>query len=182
MRGFTEEDIELQLAKTGLPSSPPPLKPKRKNGKTDPVPATLRMKNMRERKVNSNEIFMTEVDKMTNEVAKEVIEELTKETAADLDEEAREVIGQEEHLCLEENEETSWAKARPYGNMAQRTFYNHKDEVMEILSTYSLRAQMELTMLLAAGFSLPTLACPLLLSKLRLTVTTNYLADFLSST
>ena len=188
-------------AKAGLPSSPPPLKPKRK-----PIPADLRMKNLRERQVKSKELLMSEVDELIEEVAKEateevlmskvdplvdeLIEEVAKEatkevameTTAKMDAEAREVFAQEDWPGLEEAEETSWTKAKPYGSMAKTTFNDYKTEIKEILSSYSLREQMELTMLLAAGFSLPSLACPLLLSKLRLTVTTDYLADFLRST
>ena len=195
-------------AKSGLPSSLPPLKPKRKYRETEPVPPSERMKNLRKRQVRSKELLVSEVDPMVDEliaevakeateevlmskvdplvdelieeVAKEATEEVAKELDAKMDAEAREVFGQEEHL--DEDEETSWSKASPYGNMPVRTFYNHKDEVKEILSSYSLREQMELTMLLATGFSLPSLACPLVLSKLRLTVTTDYLADFLRST
>ena len=167
-------------AKSGLPSSPPPLKPKRKFREGEPIPAVERMRNLRERKVKSQEMFMLEVDEFIEEVAKEVIEELTEETAVMMEDEAREVIGQEEHL--EEEEETSWAKASPCGSMAKSTFTNHKAELKGILSNYTLREQMELTMLLAAGFSLPSLVCPLRLTKLRFTVTTRALAGFLSST
>ena len=103
-------------AKSGLPSSPPPLKPKGKFREGGPIPAAVRMKNLRERKVKSQEMFELEVDKIIEDVAKEVIEELTEEMEA----EAREVIGQEEHL--EEEEETSWAKASPCGSMAKSTF------------------------------------------------------------
>ena len=118
----------------------------------------------------------------TEEVAKEATEEVAKEISAKMDAEATEVFGQEAWPGPEEAEETSWAKAKPYGSMAKTTFHDYRTEIKNILSSYSLREQMELTMLLAAGFSLPSLACPLVISKLRLTVTTDYLADFLRST
>ena len=123
---------------------------------------------------------MSEVDKLIEEVAKDAVKEVAEETNAKLEDEAREVFDQPEHL--EEDEETSWTKARPYGNMVKSTFRKFKVEIKDILSNYSLREQMELTMQLAAGFSLPSLACPLLLSKLRFTVTKDSLADFLKST
>ena len=100
-------------------------------------------------------MFELEVDKFIEEVAKEVIKDLTKKTAVMMEDEARDMIGQEEHL--DEEEETSWAKASPSGSMVESTFTNHKAELKGILSNYTLRKQMELTMLLAAGFSLPSL-------------------------